>query len=230
MVTERKETTPKAVKSDMVGVEKNAMEKKLDAVCAVLRKLKGECEKHWGVDIDGDGKIGSVKVLMPTLILVLAMASFTIARDVVNWGSTQIGTAKVTTADAGTATLTVDQLAVSGTTTTTGVLTPNGGIAPKVTAVAVTNGAAVAVTAGVIELTNTGGATTATNAITITAPYAVIDQLVLIRVASSSNFVKIADNTTLMALGSDVVMGANDTLLLYISATNVAEKVSSSDN
>lgn len=99
-------------------------------------------------------------------------------------------------------------------------------------AVTVTNGQAVALTAAdaVIALTSTGVASGETNTITIAQPYPAGNR-VLLRVASAStNLVKIADSTTVMALGADVNMAATATLDLYFAATNEAVKISTSAN
>lgn len=102
--------------------------------------------------------------------------------------------------------------------------------APLITAVSVTNGQAVAITSGVIELTGIGGAANSTNTITLTTPYAKTDQFVTFRYAGGSNAVKLADSTTVLALGGDISLNATDNLVVYFSSTNTAERVSNADN
>ena len=98
-------------------------------------------------------------------------------------------------------------------------------------AVTVTNGQEVAVFGGnSYVLTGIGQANGYTNTITLALPYRVAGQ-VDIRVASgSTNLVGLADSTTVVALGANVVLGPTDTLRLKVVATNEIVKLSTSDN
>jgi alpha-D-ribose 1-methylphosphonate 5-triphosphate synthase subunit PhnL len=99
------------------------------------------------------------------------------------------------------------------------------------TALTVTNGQALYLWGGTsYVLTGVGGATGTTNTVTLTAPYYVAGEI-NIRVASgSTNLVTIADSTTVVALGSALVLGPTDTAVLRVVATNEIVKVSTSDN
>jgi hypothetical protein len=88
----------------------------------------------------------------------------------------------------------------------------------------------LSVSTPVVRLTSTGKANGETNTITIKQPYPVGSEFLLYVDAASSNLVKIADSTTVMALGSDVTLGPTDTLKIYTVATNSAVKISTSDN
>jgi len=82
-------------------------------LAAIVRRILKRAEMHWGVDLDGDGKAGKIRVAFAVLILSagLITAGTTV---IVNWGtgvSGTIGTANIST-DGTSATFTVDKIVV----------------------------------------------------------------------------------------------------------------------
>jgi len=145
------------------------LENKVDSLCAVVRKLKKQCEKHWGVDIDEDGKIGSAKVGLVALAGVLCICASVIAADLVNYPTPSGGTG-FSVDDSGNAT-------IGGTITSSGALsaagiTSSGALATgtDTSATSVTNGQAVTVSGGTYLANSTGGANATTNTITLARP------------------------------------------------------------
>jgi hypothetical protein len=100
------------------------LEKQVNGLCAVLRKLKGECEKHWGIDIDGDGKIGSIRMNALLLLLCVGVVAAVMAGDLVNY-PTPSGGVGFSVSDAGNATVggTLAATTVSATTVSATTLT-----------------------------------------------------------------------------------------------------------
>jgi hypothetical protein len=90
------------------------LEKQMNGMCAVLRKLKSECEKHWGIDIDGDGKIGSIRMNALLLLLCVGVVAAVMAGDLVNY-PTPSGGVGFSVDDSGNATV-GGTLTVSGAT------------------------------------------------------------------------------------------------------------------
>jgi hypothetical protein len=90
------------------------LEKQVNGLCAVLRKLKSECEKHWGIDIDGDGKIGSIRMNALLLLLCVGVVAAVMAGDLVNY-PTPSGGVGFSVDDSGNATV-GGTLTVSGAT------------------------------------------------------------------------------------------------------------------
>jgi len=82
----------------------------------------------------------------------------------------------------------------------------------------------------VIALTSEGKATGQTNTVTLALPYPVGYNFMFRLVSGSTNLALIADATTTLSLGADVILGPTDTLVVYTAATNEAVKVSNSDN
>jgi len=99
------------------------------------------------------------------------------------------------------------------------------------TALSVTNGQAVALAAPVYILTGTGGANDTTNTITVSNVSAAMvgTKITLVVDASSSNLVTIADSAPCY-LSAAWVADNNDTLEMYVVATNVLVETSKSDN
>ena len=100
------------------------------------------------------------------------------------------------------------------------------------TTVSVTNGAVFTLSAStpIIRLTGIDGANDTTNTITVATPYPDGVTYTIYVGAGSTNLVLIADDSTVMALGSDWIGDATDTLMIHIADTNKAWKLSSSDN
>lgn len=107
--------------------------------------------------------------------------------------------------------------------------------------------AAADLSARVVSVSTTGATTTVTlsaatpivvlsdgpaqtNIISIAQPYPVGQSFTLIAIHTATNLLRLADNSTTVALGANVDLGATDTLSLYAVATNRLVKTSSSDN
>jgi hypothetical protein len=100
----------------------------------------------------------------------------------------------------------------------------------KVATQTTTNGSSITLAAQVTVLTGTGMVNDQTNIVTIAQPYTVGGNYKLVVANASSNLVTIADDGTVMALGSSWVGDNGDTLELLAIATNEMVKISSSDN
>ena len=102
-------------------------------------------------------------------------------------------------------------------------------IAP--TALSATNGQAVALAAPVYILTGTGGADDTTNTITIANVSAAMvgAKITLVMDAASSNLITIADSAPCY-LSAAWLGDNNDTIEMYVVATNVLVETSRSDN
>jgi hypothetical protein len=88
----------------------------------------------------------------------------------------------------------------------------------------------ISVSSGSVIVTGTGGANDTTNTVTISAGASSIGATVVIAVSSSStNLITIADSGN-AALSSAWVGDNNDTLTLYVVATNSLIEVSRSNN
>ncbi|MCP4528942.1 MAG: hypothetical protein GY833_23985 [Aestuariibacter sp.] len=97
------------------------------------------------------------------------------------------------------------------------------------TALSVTNGQAVTVSAGVYILSGIGGANDSTNTITLVAPTAAGQKVTLLMATASTNLVTIADGTTVAASGV-ILMDFNDNAVLQAVDTSTWLLVSESDN
>lgn len=125
-------------------------------------------------------------------------------------------------------TFTLDSTAVTATATELNKLDASG----NYTTHSVTNGKPVTLTAAspYVFLNGIGGANDTTNTITLALPYPVGCEWTLIVASGSTNLIALADSTTVVALGTNWVGDATDTLRLYSVATNVLVKLSASDN
>ena len=65
----------------------NPLEKKLDAVCATVRRLVKRAEQHWGEDLDQDGKVGSSRIawLVVLALTCMSVMAANVLRD--GWGT-----------------------------------------------------------------------------------------------------------------------------------------------
>ena len=99
------------------------------------------------------------------------------------------------------------------------------------TALSVTNGQSVALAAPVYVITGTGGADNTTNTVTISNVSAAMvgTKITLIVDSASSNLVTIADSAPCY-LSAAWVADNNDTLEMYVVATNRLVETSKSDN
>lgn len=117
------DTKDSAAEADVRKIVKKEIAKQIGDVWAVLKRLKNAAEIHWGVDIDKDGKIGGRAPVWSLLAVLLVSVVIAMATsDIVVWYDSDAtkGTAKITSDDAGTATLTVDAIAGNVTGTVTG--------------------------------------------------------------------------------------------------------------
>lgn len=91
-------------------------------------------------------------------------------------------------------------------------------------AVSLTNGQAFALlsTDKEVTLTGIGGANGTTNTITLALPYPVGLDVLLRVAATSTNKILLADSTTVLDLGANVVLSAGQSLRIYTTATNAA--------
>ena len=97
------------------------------------------------------------------------------------------------------------------------------------TALSVTNGQAVTVSAGVYIVSGIGGANDTTNTVTLVAPTAAGQKVTLIVATASSNLVTIADGTTVASSGA-ILLDGNDTAVLQAVDTSAWCLLSESDN
>jgi len=121
---------------------------------------------------------------------------------------------------------------MDGVTATAAELNASADLSARVVNTSVTNGAAVTLSASTpnVILTGIGGAANTTNTVTLALPYPLYQTFTLTVASGSTNLVTLADSTTVLSLGSAWVGGPTDTLTLFTTATNMAVKVSSSDN
>uniref|UniRef100_A0A6M3L947 Uncharacterized protein n=1 Tax=viral metagenome TaxID=1070528 RepID=A0A6M3L947_9ZZZZ len=104
--------------------------------------------------------------------------------------------------------------------------------ASGMTTASLTNGAVLTLDAATpnVVLTAVGTADAPTNTFTINPYYPVGTTFRLIADSANTNGLLVADSTTVLSLGSDLILGATDSLMLFTVATNKASKLSSSDN
>jgi len=216
------------MKEKKVKVTLDDVKKQADDTAAKLRMLVKVCERHFGKDLNRDGKIGGAKVALLALLAIgmLAGAAFAVdseAGDVWNVKKAAVRSNGDLDLDGG--------VVAAGSMTVGDDLTVSGQLGLVGAAQSVTNNQVITLGASsVVELTGTGGVLNGTNTITLLTPYEV-DKLYILRVASgSTNVVKIKDSTTILALGADVDLGPTDTLTIYTGATNEAVKISHEDN
>ena len=61
------------------------LQARVDGLSATLRRLCKRAELHWGQDVDGDGKVGSVRVLLVVGLAVLSFVASAMAANEVVW-------------------------------------------------------------------------------------------------------------------------------------------------
>ena len=210
--------------------EKKDLQKQVDGIAAVLRKLKNQCEVHWGVDIDGDGKLGNIRIAAMLLVLFVAVS---FAANLINMPTPSGGTGFVVT-DAGNATV-GGTLTVNGATTQTGAQTFNGTvtanenvvIAPSSVSV-VANGT-ITVARASYMITGTGGANLGTNTVILSNPSVAGQMLYLSCAAASTNLIAIGDSGNVIASGG-IELSTNDTAVLMSQSTSKWLLLSESTN
>ena len=97
------------------------------------------------------------------------------------------------------------------------------------TALSVTNGEAITVSAGVYIVSGIGGANDTTNTVTLVAPTAAGQKVTLIAATGTTNLITIADGTTVAASGA-ILLDGNDTAVLQAVDTSTWCLVSEMDN
>lgn len=102
----------------------------------------------------------------------------------------------------------------------------------RITTASVTNGETLTLSANtpVIEITGINNNDDDTNTITLGRPYPANVEFTIIVNSTSTNLIKITNNTSVVALGSDWIGDNTDTIVLYSLSTNSIVKLSSSDN
>ena len=114
-----------AIKNTVVKRDETVNDKaRLTRLEALMRKLLKAVEQHWGIDIDGDGKGGKVRVAM--LIVVHMGGLFAYATDTTLWllrpSITETAPDCYVTSDGTDCTLTVNKLNVTGQATFAGTV------------------------------------------------------------------------------------------------------------
>ncbi len=200
-----------------VEPKKDDLDKKVNSLAAQLRKVISALEKQFGVDIDGDGKVGAARAIFGAFFLVCLIAGVSMAASIVKWydGDSTFGTAKID-GSGGAATLTVDNIAVSLLNS-----------AP--TSLSVTNGQAVTVAKSCYLVSGIGSPNDNTNTVTLVNPSAAGDVVTLIMAAGTTNLVTIADSGNVAASGA-ILLDANDAVTLQAATTGLWVEVSASDN
>jgi hypothetical protein len=97
------------------------------------------------------------------------------------------------------------------------------------TALSVTNGQAITVSAGTYILSGIGGDNDTTNTVTLVAPTAAGQKVTFIVATASTNLITIADGTTVAASGA-ILLDFNDNAVLQAVDASTWTLVSESDN
>jgi hypothetical protein len=97
------------------------------------------------------------------------------------------------------------------------------------TALSVTNGQPITVSAGVYIVSGIGQANDSTNTVTLVAPTAAGQKVTIIMATATTNLVTIADSTTVAASGA-ILLDANDTAVLQAVDTSTWCLISESNN
>lgn len=177
-------------------------------------------------------------------LMVLCLASFALAwqadRDNVEHTGDHIfgdagyvdfrGTVKL---DQTAITATAAELNIlDGVTATAAELNAAADASARATTSSLTNGASLTLSAStpVVVLTGTGQGSGSTNTVTLATPYPIGVEFTLIVSSASTNLIKIADSTTVVAIGADWIGNATDTLKIYTTATNACVETGVADN
>jgi len=160
--------------------EDSVTRKEFDDLASKVRRMSANWKKFAGIAIGKteDGKIGNFRIAFGCIILVCCVTGIVFGRTVVDWSggkTATVGTAKITTDDAGTSTLTVDATAsavngaIGGTTPAAGTFSTLNVIAGSTTNNAILGANAVGVQ--VLECgTSTQGVAIAYGTVYTTAP------------------------------------------------------------
>jgi len=103
------------------------------------------------------------------------------------------------------------------------------GVGGGATALSVTNGQAITVSASVYVISGIGGANDTTNTVTLAAPTAAGQKVTLIAATATTNLITIADSGTVAASGA-ILLDGNDTAVLQAVDTSTWCLLSESDN
>lgn len=156
-------------------------------------------------------------------LLVVFMSLFGIAWDRAETSIFQLRVSTIRGANDTDAITIVNPVTFSGAPTVTGTLTVSALMAITPVSATCTNGGSIAVAGSYVKVTPT-------NVSTATVANAGSAGQLLIIENVGTNALTIEDSTTAMALGSDVVLGATDTLFLVANAAAQWRKLGTSNN
>ncbi len=171
-----------------------------------------------GADIDGDGRVGSVRVAM---LIVLLLAGIAYSANMLVWN---VGDSAYVDEEG-------DAVFNSVTAPITGDITGDvsGDVSMTVTAANWADGSTNTVAAGVHLISGTGGANDSTNTVVLANPAAAGDLVVIVMDAATTNLVRIADSGNVAATGA-ILLDANDTVTLIGATASLWVETSSTDN
>ena len=170
------------------------------------------------------------KTLIVTALIGLIGTGAVFAADRENFSVTKlrIGNPSVALTATGTE---INQVC-DGATATAAEINAACDLSARVSASNVTNGQEITLSATVpnLVLNGTGGANDTTNTFTIATPYPLYGRWTITAASATTNLLKLADSTTVVAIGSDWVGDGTDTLEVWAPATNELVKVGGSNN
>jgi len=191
-----------------------------DATSATLRKVVTFLEQMFNFDINGDGRVGGVRIAWLVVLAMLTLTAF--AANELVWSVVP----DVAYVDAeGDATFN------SVTADVTGDVTGDvsGDISMSVTTANWTDGSTNTVAPGVHLIKGTGGANDTTNTVVLANPAAAGDLVTIIMAAGTTNLITIADSGNVAATGA-ILLDANDSVTLTAATTALWVETSSTDN
>lgn len=200
----------------------SALQAQVNEIAATVRRLVKRAEQHWGVDLDNDGKVGSVRVSM---LIVLLMAGLAMAANELVW---KVGDSAYIDAE-GDATFNSVTASLTGAVTggVTGDVT--GGLTETVTAANWTDGSTNTLALGINLISGTGGANDTTNTVVLANPGTAGKVCTIIMAAGTTNLITIADSGNVAATGA-ILLDANDSVTLKAATAALWVETSSTDN
>lgn len=171
------------------------------------------------------------KLKFGLILCLIAVAGFVLGADREQMSITELTTVTVKGVDGNTAITVGDSGAVTlaGAQVQSGIVTQSGLKVKTPTALSVTNGAVITITAEVMVLTGIGGANDTTNAVTVANAGAIGTEVIFVIDSASSNLVSFADGGNLSLSGA-TVLDNNDTLSLYFVAVGNGVETGQTDN
>jgi len=236
----------------------NGLAAKVRGLDEKIERMQANWRKFVEIHVGGDSKIGSIRAALMGIIAIGCIAGIACAGLIEKWDESG-GTASVTesggsitiAADVMTPTTLSGATTISGTTvaaTTGNITTVNATtvaattvgatdvnissvITCDATSLSVTNGQAVTLAKSVYNINGINGADDTTNTITLAnvSPAMVGAQITLVINSASSNLIAIADSAPAY-LSAAFEGDNNDTLELYVVATNILVETSVTDN